>query len=91
MHTGRGKPNNKCRNCGGQYPHEGDCPAHGRDYKACSKMNHFLSNKNQLKGVNQMTQTERKVNNRDAKCAMSPAQSKIMAMTRLSAVRDLCL
>ena len=35
------KPNNKCRNCGGQYPHDGDCPARGKDCKACGKMNHF--------------------------------------------------
>ena len=41
QYTGRGKPSNNCRNCGGQYPHEGDCPARGKDCKACGRMNHF--------------------------------------------------
>ena len=30
-----------CRNCGGQYPHERQCPAQGKSCRKCSKPNHF--------------------------------------------------
>ena len=30
-----------CRNCGGAWPHEGKCPAHGKQYRKCQKPNHF--------------------------------------------------
>ena len=31
----------KCRQCGGEYPHVGDCPAKGQVCHACNKPNHF--------------------------------------------------
>lgn len=37
----RAKPNVQCRNCGGNYPHDGNYPAKGKDCKACGKLNHF--------------------------------------------------
>ncbi|KAJ8001172.1 hypothetical protein DPEC_G00188520 [Dallia pectoralis] len=40
-HAGRAKPNAQCRNFGGKYPHDGECPAKGKDCKACGKLNHF--------------------------------------------------
>jgi hypothetical protein len=30
-----------CRNCGGIYPHEGQCPAKGKQCRKCGKCNHF--------------------------------------------------
>ena len=33
----------KCRNCGGEYPHKGDCPAKGKTCNFCNKPNHFKS------------------------------------------------
>ena len=30
-----------CRNCGGQYPHERQCPAQGKSCRKCGKPNHF--------------------------------------------------
>ena len=39
--AGTAKPNIQCRNCGGKYPHDGECPAKGKDCKACGKLNHF--------------------------------------------------
>jgi hypothetical protein len=30
-----------CRNCGGIYPHEGQCPAKGKECRKCGKCNHF--------------------------------------------------
>lgn len=30
-----------CRNCGGEFPHKGQCPAKGQRCNHCSKMNHF--------------------------------------------------
>ena len=30
-----------CRNCGGSYPHAGNCPAKNKQYKKCGKFNHF--------------------------------------------------
>jgi len=38
------KLNNKCRNCGGSYPHPGgrrSCPAFGTECHKCEKRNHF--------------------------------------------------
>ena len=32
---------NKCFNCGGNYPHEGSCPARGKSCSECGKANHF--------------------------------------------------
>ncbi|KAK7933590.1 hypothetical protein WMY93_004486 [Mugilogobius chulae] len=37
----RKQPTNRCRNCGGNYPHDGDCPAKNKECKACGKLNHF--------------------------------------------------
>lgn len=40
----RQKPNNVCRNCGGQYPHNNgreSCPAYGQKCGYCHKLNHF--------------------------------------------------
>ena len=31
----------KCRNCGGTYPHKDSCPAKNRKYSSCDKLNHF--------------------------------------------------
>ncbi|KAJ7993992.1 hypothetical protein DPEC_G00261320 [Dallia pectoralis] len=39
--AGGAKPNAQCRNCGGKYPHDGECPAKGKDCNACRKLNHF--------------------------------------------------
>ncbi|VDI13935.1 Hypothetical predicted protein [Mytilus galloprovincialis] len=33
--------NNKCRNCGGEFPHRGKCPAQGKSCNFCKKPNHF--------------------------------------------------
>ncbi|XP_020555459.2 uncharacterized protein K02A2.6-like [Oryzias latipes] len=33
--------NNRCRNCGGNYPHTGECPAKSKQCRACGKLNHF--------------------------------------------------
>ena len=33
--------NNQCRNCGGKYPHESECPAKNKECRACGKFNHF--------------------------------------------------
>ena len=30
-----------CRNCGGSYPHAGNCPAKNKQCKKCRKFNHF--------------------------------------------------
>lgn len=37
----RKEKSSQCRNCGGNYPHEGDCPARGKDCRACGKPNHY--------------------------------------------------
>ncbi|XP_014662417.1 PREDICTED: uncharacterized protein LOC106805367, partial [Priapulus caudatus] len=37
MHTTKGK----CRNCGGNFPHRGTCPAKGAQCYKCEKYNHF--------------------------------------------------
>ncbi|XP_071848847.1 uncharacterized protein [Apostichopus japonicus] len=39
--TRGGRPNTKCRNCGGVYPHTGECPAKGKDCYKCGKANHY--------------------------------------------------
>ena len=31
----------QCRNCGGEWPHTGDCPAKGKQCRACTKYHHF--------------------------------------------------
>ena len=31
----------QCRNCGGRYPHRGDCPAKSKACNVCGKPNHF--------------------------------------------------
>ena len=31
----------QCRNCGGIFPHNGDCPAKGKECRACRKSGHF--------------------------------------------------
>lgn len=31
----------QCRNCGGKYPHQGDCPAKGKECRGCGKQNHY--------------------------------------------------
>ena len=33
--------NNRCGLCGGNYPHQGTCPAQGKKCLNCGKMNHF--------------------------------------------------
>ena len=30
-----------CHNCGEMWPHEGQCPAKGKKYRKCQKLNHF--------------------------------------------------
>ena len=37
-HTGK-----SCRNCGGNYPHNGTCPAKGKQCRKCLKNNHFAA------------------------------------------------
>ncbi|KAK0132207.1 hypothetical protein N1851_032997 [Merluccius polli] len=39
----KGNRNNskQCRNCGGRYPHNGDCPAKGKECNICGKLNHY--------------------------------------------------
>ena len=34
-------PNNTCRNCGGPYPHQKECPAKGKECNYCHNLNHF--------------------------------------------------
>ena len=36
-----GLRNNRCGLCGGNYPHQGTCPAQGKKCLKCGKMNHF--------------------------------------------------
>ena len=36
-----GLRNNRCGLCGGNYPHQGTCPAQGKKCLNCGKMNHF--------------------------------------------------
>ena len=31
----------QCRYCGGRFPHDGKCPAFGKECRSCGKMNHF--------------------------------------------------
>ena len=33
--------NQTCRNCGGEFPHKGQCPAKGKSCSFCHKYNHF--------------------------------------------------
>ena len=33
----------KCRNCGGNYPHQNKCPAYGATCNYCRKKNHFVA------------------------------------------------
>ena len=41
-HTQRRSSSNKCRNCGGEFPHRnGPCPAKGKICNACNKPNHY--------------------------------------------------
>uniref|UniRef100_A0AAQ4Q6X4 Gypsy retrotransposon integrase-like protein 1 n=1 Tax=Gasterosteus aculeatus aculeatus TaxID=481459 RepID=A0AAQ4Q6X4_GASAC len=35
------RSDNSCRNCGGKYPHEGECPARSKQCRNCGKLNHF--------------------------------------------------
>ncbi|PIK42247.1 hypothetical protein BSL78_20902 [Apostichopus japonicus] len=35
------RPNTKCRNCGGVYPHTGECSTKGKDCYKCGKANHY--------------------------------------------------
>ncbi|KAL9956135.1 hypothetical protein ACROYT_G037569 [Oculina patagonica] len=35
-----GSPNTKCGLCGGNYPHQGNCPAQGKRCLNCEKLNH---------------------------------------------------
>ena len=37
------RPSNKCRNCGGNYPHKNKCPAFGTECFYCHQKNHFIS------------------------------------------------
>ena len=40
----RGNSESKCRNCNGQYPHQGgktSCPTYGKECRKCGKKNHF--------------------------------------------------
>ncbi|XP_045162004.2 uncharacterized protein LOC123526819 [Mercenaria mercenaria] len=39
-HTNRSSQ--KCRNCGGEYPHRNSCPAKGKLCNYCKKPNHFM-------------------------------------------------
>ncbi|CAC5390164.1 unnamed protein product [Mytilus coruscus] len=41
FHTKRSVLNNKCRNCGGVFPHRWKCPAQGKSCNFCKKLNHF--------------------------------------------------
>ncbi|XP_028406801.1 uncharacterized protein LOC114529243 [Dendronephthya gigantea] len=34
-------PRQQCRNCGGIFPHTGDCPAKGKECRSCGKSGHF--------------------------------------------------
>lgn len=40
-HTEKSTANTQCRNCGGIYPHQGDCPVKGKECRACGKPNHY--------------------------------------------------
>ena len=39
----KGNPGKSCRNCGGNYPHKGVCPAKGKQCRKCLKNNHFTA------------------------------------------------
>ena len=41
--TATNQGNQKCRNCGGAYPHQSKCSAFGMECDYCHKRNHFLS------------------------------------------------
>ena len=39
----KGNTGKSCRNCGGNYPHKGACPAKGKQCRKCLKNNHFAA------------------------------------------------
>ncbi len=49
----------QCRNCGGIFPHSGDCPAKGKDCRSCGKTGHFAkvcrSSKPKRRQIRQVT------------------------------------
>lgn len=55
---------NKCRRCGGSYPHTDQCPAMGRECRLCHKMNHFAkecrSERNEKQSKSQTYRVPRK-------------------------------
>ena len=52
--------NNKCRNCGGNWPHKQGCPAKGKECHKCSKIGHFSKACRSGSGSNQSTTYSRK-------------------------------
>jgi hypothetical protein len=42
-HNHKDRIQKQCFKCGKEYPHEGSCPAKGRECNNCHKMNHFAS------------------------------------------------
>lgn len=43
MYTNKEKRNKYCYRCGGEFPHNGSCPAIGKKCDFCKQMNHFSS------------------------------------------------
>ncbi|KAK3083972.1 hypothetical protein FSP39_006106 [Pinctada imbricata] len=60
------KKKQKCRNCGGRYPHRSSCPAFGKICDYCKKENHFAS-----QCLKRKTRERRKVQNVDENSASS--------------------
>ena len=50
----------QCRNCGGIFPHIGECPAKGKECRACGKSGHFAKvcrSKTKRQEIRQVDQT----------------------------------
>jgi hypothetical protein len=58
-----------CRNCGGIYPHEGQCPAKGKQCRKCGKCNHFAK---VCRGQSKFKQNETKSGGKHPKKPINP-------------------
>lgn len=65
-----------CINCGGEYPHQHDCPARGKICNYCKKPNHFKNMCFKLKKRNEFVRNlEKQDKSNSAKCEESDSES----------------